>query len=159
MFFWISVIDSKLLWLSLLIANDILYIVITLANYTKNTCRVVESESKLIIALMIAVFMGAIDSTIAILALPTITVKQGANLSSSRQRDAIEKAFRVFKTDLDTFPLRNHKESTIRGILFVFFISLIIRSALLRGMESSGLLKKYSLERMILEPLSKISWW
>jgi transposase len=76
-------------------------------------------------------------------------------LSIYRQRDAIEKAFRSLKTDLDIFPLRNHKESTIRGILFVFFISLIIRSALLRGMESSGLLKKYSLERKILE-LEKI---
>ena len=76
-------------------------------------------------------------------------------LSIYRQRDAIEKAFRSLKTDLDIFPLRNHKESTIRGILFVSFISLIIRSALLRGMESSGLLKKYSLERKILE-LEKI---
>ena len=138
---------------------------------------VVESESKLIIALTIAVLMGAIDSTIVIISLPTITVKLGANLSSSRQRDAIEKAFRVIKTYLDIFPLRNHKESTIRGILFVFFISLIIRSALLRGMESSELLKKYSLERMILElenlselertkrqkdileALEGISWW
>ncbi len=63
----------------------------------------------------------------------------------------MEKAFRSLKTDLDIFPLRNRKESAIRGILFVFFISLIIRSALLRGMESSGLLKKYSLERMLLE--------
>ena len=42
-----------------------------------------ESENKLIIALMIAVLMGAIDSTIVIIALPTITVKLGANLSSS----------------------------------------------------------------------------
>ena len=64
-----------------------------------------------------------------------------------------------------------------RGTLFVFFIFLIIRSALLRGMESSELLKKYSLERMILElenlselertkrqkdileALEGISWW
>ena len=104
-----------------------------------------------------------------------------------RQRDTIEKAFRSLKTDMDLFPLRNHKESTIRGILFVFFISLIIRSALLRGMESSGLRSRYSLERMlleleklhvmedqdgnlrelertkkhkdILEALNKISWW
>jgi EmrB/QacA subfamily drug resistance transporter len=43
----------------------------------------VESESKLIIALMIAVLMGAVDSTIVILALPTITVQLGATLSSS----------------------------------------------------------------------------
>ena len=41
------------------------------------------------------------------------------------------------------------------GILFVFFISLIIRSTLLSGMESSGLSEKYSLEKKILE-LEKI---
>ncbi len=72
-------------------------------------------------------------------------------LSFYRQRDTIEKAFRVLKTDLDIFPLRDHKESTIRGILFIFFISLIIRSALLRGMQSSHLNEKYSVERMLLE--------
>ena len=43
------------------------------------------------------------------------------------------------------------KESTIRGMLFIFFISLIIRTALMRGMISSGLMKKYSLEKMFLE--------
>ncbi len=55
------------------------------------------------------------------------------------------------KTDLDTFPMRVRKESTIRGILFIFFISLIIRSALMRGMISSGLMNRYSLEKMLLE--------
>lgn len=72
-------------------------------------------------------------------------------LSTYRHRDAIEKAFRVMKTDLDIVPLRDHKESTIRGAMFVFFISIIIRSALLRGMQSSHLNEKYSLEKMILE--------
>jgi transposase len=47
--------------------------------------------------------------------------------------------------------MRVRKESTIRGMLFIFFISLIIRTALMRGMISSGLMKKYSLERMLLE--------
>ena len=74
-----------------------------------------------------------------------------------------------------------------RGMLFIFFISLIIRTALMRGMVSSGLMKNYSLERMIpeleklhvvedasgnitelertrkqkdiLEALEKVSWW
>ena len=72
-------------------------------------------------------------------------------LSLYRNRDSIEKTFRILKTDLDIFPMRVRKESTIRGILFIFFISLIIRSALMRGMISSGLIKKYSLEKMILE--------
>jgi transposase len=108
-------------------------------------------------------------------------------LSAYRQRDAIEKAFRILKTDLDLFPLRDHKESTIRGTMFVFFISLLLRSALARIMQSTKVNEKYSIERMfleleklhimedqngelkelerskrqrdILEPLDKISWW
>lgn len=72
-------------------------------------------------------------------------------LSAYRQRDAIEKAFRILKTDLDLFSLQDHKESTIRGTMFVFFLSTIIRSALVRGMESSKLNEKYSVEKMFLE--------
>jgi transposase len=72
-------------------------------------------------------------------------------LSIYRNRDSIEKAFRTLKTDLDIFPMRVRKESTIRGLLFVFFISIIIRNALMRGMTSSDLMKKYSLEKMLLE--------
>ena len=72
-------------------------------------------------------------------------------LSIYRNRDSIEKAFRMLKTDMDIFPMRVRKESTIRGMLFIFFISLIIRTALMRGMISSGLMRKYSLEKMILE--------
>ena len=66
-------------------------------------------------------------------------------------RDRIEKAFRILKTDLDIFPMRVRKESTIGGMLFIFFISLIIRTALMRGMVSSGLMNRYSLEKMQLE--------
>ncbi len=72
-------------------------------------------------------------------------------LSLYRNRDSIEKAFRMLKTDMDIFPMRVRKESTIRGMLFIFFISLIIRTALMTGMISSGLMRKYSLEKMILE--------
>ena len=71
--------------------------------------------------------------------------------------------------------------------MFIFLISLIIRTALMRGMISSGLMKRYSLEKLILEleklhvvedangsmselertrkqkdiidPLEKVSWW
>ncbi|MHB1440289.1 MAG: IS1634 family transposase [Cuniculiplasma sp.] len=72
-------------------------------------------------------------------------------LNAYRQRDAIEKAFRILKTDLDIFPMRDHKEPTVRGTMFVFFLSLLIRSALARGMESTKLNEKYSMERMFLE--------
>ena len=68
-----------------------------------------------------------------------------------RNRDSIEKAFRILKTDLDIFPMRVRKELTIRGMLFILFKSPIIKKAHMRGMISSGLMKKYSLEKMILE--------
>ncbi len=55
-----------------------------------------------------------------------------------RDRDSIKKSFRILKTDLDIFPKRKRKESTIRGTIFVFFLSLIIRTAIIRGMISSG---------------------
>ncbi|MEM0136252.1 MAG: hypothetical protein QXU18_13680 [Thermoplasmatales archaeon] len=72
-------------------------------------------------------------------------------LSIYRGRDMIEKAFHILKTDLDIFPMRIRKESTIRGILFVFFISLIIMTVIMNGMISSALIKKYSIEQMLLE--------
>ncbi len=72
-------------------------------------------------------------------------------LSIYRNKEGIEKAFRTLKTDMDIFPKRVRKESTIRSMLFIFFISLIIRSALMRGMVSSGLMNRYSLEKMLLE--------
>ena len=49
--------------------------------------------------------------------------------------------------------LKQRKLSKIKGLrsIFVFFLSLIIRSALHRGMQSSHLDKKYSIETMILK--------
>jgi transposase len=49
--------------------------------------------------------------------------------------ESMEKAFRTLKTDLDIFPMRVRKESTIRGIPFVFFISLIMRNDIVRPDE------------------------
>ena len=72
-------------------------------------------------------------------------------LSIYRDRDSMKKAFRTLKTDLDIFRMRVRKESTIKRMLFIFFISLIIRTALMRGMIASGLMRKYSLEGMLLE--------
>ena len=52
---------------------------------------------------------------------------------------------------MDIFSLRDHRESTIGGTVFVFFLSLIISSVLIRGMESTRLNEKYSMERMLLK--------
>ena len=71
-------------------------------------------------------------------------------LSIYCNQDSIEKAFFVLKTEMGIFPMRVRKESTTRGMLFIFFISLIIRSALTRGMISSDFMKRYSLEKCCL---------
>jgi transposase len=72
-------------------------------------------------------------------------------LSIYRQKDAIEKDFMILKTDIDLFPIRARKHSTVRGTIFVQLIALILRSMIVRAMNLSGLTKKYSVERMFLE--------
>jgi transposase len=76
-------------------------------------------------------------------------------LSCYRERDAVEKAFRAMKNDLLTLPLNARKESTVRGFLFVNFISLIIRMRLLRLMKEADLLEDFTADILLLE-LSKI---
>lgn len=59
------------------------------------------------------------------------------------------------KQDLLTLPLNARKESTVRGFLFITFISLIIRLRLLRLMKESKLIEEFTLDNLLLE-LSKI---
>jgi transposase len=76
-------------------------------------------------------------------------------LSCYRERDAVEKAFKTMKQDLLTLPLNARKESTVRGFLFINFISLIIRLRLLRLMKESKLIEDFTVDNLLLE-LSKI---
>ena len=76
-------------------------------------------------------------------------------LTVYRERDAVEKAFRSMKTDLQVMPLNVRTEATLKGYLFITFISLILRMRLLKRMKEAGLLKHYTLEGMLLE-LAKI---
>ena len=72
-------------------------------------------------------------------------------LSTYRERDVVEKGFCNLKNEIKTLPLNTQKESTTRGFLFMSFLSLIIRMRLLNRMKSTGLLKKYTIEKMLLE--------
>ncbi|MGD0951774.1 MAG: transposase, partial [Methanotrichaceae archaeon] len=72
-------------------------------------------------------------------------------LSLYRQRDAVEKEFDNLKNDLDVMPLRVSKLSTLRGLLFIFFISLIIRSLLLQKARDAELLGKNSIDDILLD--------
>ena len=63
----------------------------------------------------------------------------------------MEKAFRSLKTDLDIFPPRERKPSTVRGLVFILFISLIVRLSMRRMMAESGLNRRYSMDKAFLE--------
>ena len=76
-------------------------------------------------------------------------------LTVYRERDCIEKAFRTLKQDIQVMPLNVKKESTLRGFLFVTFLSLILRMRLLKLMKDASLLDEYTLEGLLME-LSKI---
>jgi len=76
-------------------------------------------------------------------------------LSTYRERDIIEKGFDTLKNDLQALPLNAKTESTIRGLLFVNYLSLIVRMRLINQMRECGLLKNYTVEKLLLE-LEKI---
>ncbi len=76
-------------------------------------------------------------------------------LSTYRDRDALEKGFDILKNDLKALPLNAKTESTIRGLLFVDYLSLVVRMRLINQMRENGLLKNYTVEKLLLE-LEKI---
>ncbi|MEM3341108.1 MAG: transposase [Thermoplasmata archaeon] len=76
-------------------------------------------------------------------------------LTTYRSKDRIEKMFSELKTDLSAMPLRVHKESTLKGAIFVSFIALILYSHLLRRMKEANLSQHYSADGLLLE-LAKI---
>jgi len=59
-------------------------------------------------------------------------------LSLYRERDEVEKKFDELKNELEVTPLRVHKIETLQGLLFIFFISLILRAILLRRARTLG---------------------
>jgi Transposase len=76
-------------------------------------------------------------------------------LTLYRQRDAVEKCYDVMKNDLETLPLNLRTEETLRGYLFVSFLALVLRMRLQMMMKETGLVKQYSVQKLLLE-LEKI---
>jgi transposase len=76
-------------------------------------------------------------------------------LSLYRERDEVEKKFDDLKNELEVMPLRVQKVATLQGLIFVFFISLVMRAMLLQRSRNAGLLDKSSIEEIIME-LSKL---
>jgi transposase len=76
-------------------------------------------------------------------------------LTLYRQRDAIEKCYEVMKNDLKALPLHLRTEETLRGHLFITFLALVLRMRLQMMMKETGLIKQYSVQKLLLE-LEKI---
>ena len=78
-------------------------------------------------------------------------------LSLYRERDEVEKKFDDLKNELEVMPLRVQKIETLQGLLFIFFISLILRAILLRRARDAKLLDKSSIEEILMEwfPLAR----
>jgi transposase len=72
-------------------------------------------------------------------------------LSLYRERDEVEKKFDELKNELDILPLRVQKIETLQGLLFIFFISLILRALLIRRARDAMLLDKNSIEEILME--------
>jgi len=76
-------------------------------------------------------------------------------LSTYKSRDLVEKGFDILKNDLEARPLNIQKESTLKGLLFVNFLSLILKMRLLCMMKKKGLHEKYTIDSLLFE-LEKI---
>lgn len=72
-------------------------------------------------------------------------------LSIYRQRDVVEKLYAELKNDLDLLPLRVHKNETLAGLIFVYFVAMVIRSLLMQRARAAKLLDRSSLEDIVLE--------
>ena len=79
----------------------------------------------------------------------------GDVLGIYRMRDAIEKNFDQLKNGLDFRRLRTHANKTTDGEVFVGFLSLAMRSHMMKRLKENKALKRLTLEKVLRE-LKKI---
>jgi transposase len=77
-------------------------------------------------------------------------------LTYYRNKDGVEKLFNSLKHGIDQNRLRVHSQESAEGILFIDFISLILYTAILRGLREKKLSKKFTVEQVFYE-LRKLS--
>jgi transposase len=68
-----------------------------------------------------------------------------------RGRDAIEKNFDQLKNGIDFRRLRTHANRTTDGKVFVGFLSLVLRSAMMKRLKECKTMKHLTLEKILLE--------
>ena len=67
----------------------------------------------------------------------------------------MEKHFDQLKNELELLPLRIRKTVSLRGLLFIFFVALLLRVQLLNRAREAGLLARQSVDDILFE-LSKV---
>ena len=72
-------------------------------------------------------------------------------LETYNSRSIIEEGFDILKNDLQIMPLNVKNEDTLRGLIFIHFISMILRMKLQAKMKKSKLNEKYTFNLMLLE--------
>ena len=72
-------------------------------------------------------------------------------LSLYRQRDEAEKQFDQLKNELELLPLRIRSTVSLRGLLFIFFVALLLRMHLLNRAREAGLLARQSVDDILFE--------
>ena len=73
------------------------------------------------------------------------------SLSIAHHKDVVEKGFDTMKNEIDIMPANVRKDSTMKGYLFICFLSLILRMRLMKLMREASLSSKYSIEALVTE--------
>ena len=76
-------------------------------------------------------------------------------LATYRSKDIVEKGFDMLKNELKLLPLNAQRDSTLKGLLFGFFLAQMLRMRIMKIIQEKELVSKYNLEGMLLE-LEKI---
>lgn len=72
-------------------------------------------------------------------------------LTYYKGKDIAEKGFFIMKNYFGSLPANVNKEMVLRGLVFVFFIALILEMKLLAKMKQAKLTKKYSIQSLVTE--------
>lgn len=72
-------------------------------------------------------------------------------LSLYRERDEAERQFDQLKNELELLPMRIRSMTSLRGLLFVFFVALVLLARLLRRAREAGLLARRSVGDILFE--------
>jgi transposase len=72
-------------------------------------------------------------------------------LSVYKEKELIEKSFDILKNDLEFSTPQVHKDTTLKGLMFISLIALIIRMKIMNVLKVNDLIKTYSFESMMIQ--------